>query len=145
MKIIYESYIWIGSFDANDLKSVNEVLGNYQMNVYQYGNAYVSGFVNLQPIRNIYIHSSQLSNYNQVNLRTGDSTVVKKVPVTAPHAGIVFDSELNPLDYLDVSNRSVKQLDFWISNSLGNEINLNGVNVSLSLLFVKKRYYLNIL
>ena len=29
-----------------------------------------------------------------------------------------------------------KQLDFWISNSLGNEINLNGVNVSLSLLFV---------
>ena len=29
MKIIYESYIWIGSFDANDLKSVNEVLGNY--------------------------------------------------------------------------------------------------------------------
>ena len=137
MKIIYESYIWIGSFDANDLKSVNEVLGNYQMNVYQYGNAYVSGFVNLQPIRNIYIHSSQLSNYNQVNLRTGDSTVVKKVPVTAPHAGLVFDSELNPLDYLDVSNRSFKQLDFWLSNSLGNEINLNGVNVSLSLLFVK--------
>ena len=137
MKIIYESYIWIGSFDANDLKSVNEVLANYQMNVYQYGNAYVSGFVNLQPIRNIYIHSSQLSNYNQVSLRTGDGTVVKKVPVTAPHAGIVFDSELNPLDYLDVSNRSFKQLDFWISNSLGNEINLNGVNVSLSLLFVK--------
>ena len=138
MKIIYESYIWIGRFDANDLKSVNEVLGNYQMNVYQCGNAYVSGFVNLQPIRNIYIHSSQLSNYNQVNLRTGDSTVVKKVPVTAPHAGIIFDGDgVNALDYLDVSNRTFKQLDFWISNSAGNEINLNGVNVSLSLLFVK--------
>ena len=108
------------------------------MNVYQYGNAYVSGFVNLQPIRNIYIHSSQLSNYNQVNLRTGDSTVVKKVPVTAPHAGIIFDGDgVNALDYLDVSNRTFKQLDFWISNSAGNEINLNGVNVSLSLLFVK--------
>ena len=26
MKIIYESYIWVGSFNANDLKSVNEVL-----------------------------------------------------------------------------------------------------------------------
>ena len=78
-----------------------------------------------------------MSNYNQVNLRTGDSTVVKKVSVTAPHAGIVFDNELNPLHYLDVSNRSFKQLDFWISNALGNETNLNGVNVSLSLLFVK--------
>ena len=51
MKIIYESYIWIGSFDANDLMSVNEVLGNFQMAVYQYNNPYVSGFVNLQPIR----------------------------------------------------------------------------------------------
>ena len=137
MKIIYADYIWNGSFNANNLQSVNEVLGNYQMVVYQYNNPYVSGFVNLQPIRNIYIHSSQLSNYNQVNLRTGDSTVVKKVPVTAPHSGLIFDSELNPLDYLDVSNRSFKQLDFWLSNSLGNEINLNGVNVSLSLIFAK--------
>ena len=79
-----------------------------------------------------------MSNYNQVNLRTGDSTVVKKVPVTAPHVGIIFDGDgVNALDYLDVSNRTFKQLDLWIFNSAGNEINLNGVNVSLSLLFVK--------
>ena len=110
---MYESCIWIGSFDANDLKSVNEVLGNCQMNVYQYGNAYVSGFVNLQHIRNIYIHSSQSSNYNQVNLRTGDSTVVKKVPVTAPHAGITFDGDgVNALDYLDVSKRTLNNWKF---------------------------------
>ena len=44
---------------------------------------------------------------------------------------------MNSLDYLDVSNRSFKQLDFWLSNSLGNEINLNGVNVSFSLLIGK--------
>ena len=137
MRLTYADYIWNGSFNVNNLLSVNEVFGNYQMAVYQYNNPYVSGFVNLQPMRNIYIHSSQLSNYNQVNLRTGGSTAVRKVPVTAPHAGIVFDNELNPLDYLDVSNRSFKQLDFWISNSVGNEINLNGVNISLSLLFVK--------
>ena len=72
MKLAYADYIWNGTFDANNLQSVNEVFGNYQMVVYQYNNPYVSGFV--------------------------DSTVVKKVPVTAPHAGIVFDSELNPLD-----------------------------------------------
>ena len=133
MKTIYADEIWNGSFNANNLQSVNEVLGNYQMAVYQYNTPYVSGFANLQPIRHIYIHSSQLSNYNQVNLRTGDSTVVKKVPVTAPRSGLIFDSELNPLDYLDVSNRSLKQSDCWLSNSLGNEINLNGVNVSFFL------------
>ena len=44
---------------------------------------------------------------------------------------------MNPLDYLDVSNRSFKPLDFWLSISLGNEINLNGVNVSFSLLIFK--------
>ena len=129
--------IWNGSFNVNNLQSVNEVLGNFQVAVYQYNNPYVSEFINLQPIRNNYTHSSQLSNYNQVSLRTGDSTIVKKVSVTAPHAGIVFDNEMNPLDYLDVSNRIFKQLDFWLSNSLGNEINLNGVSDSLSLLFVK--------
>ena len=108
------------------------------MNVYQYNNRYVSGFINLQPIRNNYIHSSQLSNYTQVNLRTGDSTVVKKVPVTAPHTGIIFDGNgVNALDYLDVSHRTFKQLGFWISNSAGNEINLNVANCSFSLLFVK--------
>ena len=137
MKLTYADYIWNGTFDANNLQSANEVLGNYQMVVYQYNNPYVSGFVNLQPIRNVYIHSSQLSNYNQVNCSTGNSTIVKKVPVTAPHSGIIFDGEMNPLDYLDISNRTFKQLDFWFSNSAGNEINFNGVNVSFSLLIVK--------
>ena len=50
----------------------------------------------------------------------------------------IFDGDgINALDYLDVSNRSFKQLDFWFANSAGNEINFNGVNISLSLLFVK--------
>ena len=83
MKLTNTDYIWNGSFNVNNLQAVNEVLGNYQVAVYQYNNPYVSEFINLQPIRNIYIRSSQLSSYNQVSLRTGDSTVVKKVPVTA--------------------------------------------------------------
>ena len=144
MKLIYDDYIWNGSFDANSLRSVNEVLGNYQVAVYQYNNPYVSEFINLQPLRNIHIHSSQLSNYNQVNCSTGDTTVVKKIPVTAPRAALIFDSELNPLGYLDVSNRSFKQLDFWFSNSLGNEINLNGVKLFIFIVFREKRYYLDI-
>ena len=36
MKILYSDYIWNGSFNANNLQSFNEVLGNYQMAVYQY-------------------------------------------------------------------------------------------------------------
>ena len=137
VKTINNEVFWTGSFDVNNLKSVNEVLGNYKVNVYQYGTPYVSGYINLQPIRNIYIHSSQLSNYHHVNLATLDSTVVKKVPVSAPHSGIIFDSELNPLDYLDISNRTFRQLDFWFANSAGNEINFNEVNISFSLLIAK--------
>ena len=30
----------------------------------------------------------------------------------AIHAGLVFDNEMNPVDYLDVSIRKFKQLDF---------------------------------
>ena len=54
MKLTYADYIWNGSFDVNNLHSVNEVLGNYQTVVYQYNNPHVSGFINLQPIRNLF-------------------------------------------------------------------------------------------
>ena len=59
MKLTYTDYSWNRTFDANNLRSVNEVLGNYQVAVYQYNNPDVSEFINLQPMRNIYIHSSQ--------------------------------------------------------------------------------------
>ena len=39
-------------------RSVDEVLRNYQVAVYQYNNPYVSELINLQPMRNMYIHSS---------------------------------------------------------------------------------------
>ena len=54
---------------SNNLRSANEVLGNYQVAVYQYNNPYVSEFINLQPIRNIYIHASQLSRDGKVTSR----------------------------------------------------------------------------
>lgn len=88
MKKVYVDYIWNGSLDANSLRSVNEV-GNNQIAVYQHDNPYVSEFLNLQPIRSI-LHSFQLSNYNQVNCSTCDTTIIKKVPITAPHAGVIL-------------------------------------------------------
>ena len=81
------------------------------MAVYQYNTPYVSEFINLQPIRNIYNHSSQLSNYNQVNLRTGDSTVVKKAPIPAEgRAGtlkIAKQLEFLHLDHADPRRGSI--------------------------------------
>lgn len=53
MKIIYSDYMWVGRFDADNLRSASEVLGKYQMAAYQCGTPYVSAFANLQPIRNI--------------------------------------------------------------------------------------------
>ena len=79
MNIIYADYILNGSFDANKLRSVTEVFGNYQTAVYQYNNPYVSECINLQPIRNVYIHSSQLSKYKQVNCSTGDTVGLRSL------------------------------------------------------------------
>ena len=58
MKIIYADYVWNGSFDCNNLRSVNEVLKNYQMAVHQYNNPSVFEFISVQPIRNMYSHYS---------------------------------------------------------------------------------------
>ena len=72
-------------YDSDDPQDINtDMLKLNESNslLYDSNNPYVSKFINLQPIRNLYL-SSDLGSYNTCDLK-GVSNIIKKIPVTAP-------------------------------------------------------------
>ena len=93
-----------------------------------------SGFIDLLNAHSIYIHCPNLGHYNSVAVR-GESSSIKKVPVSSSFGYLILDSVLAPHDKLDVSRQSLKTMHFSSKNVHGNAINLHGSHVSLSLIF----------
>ena len=66
-------------YDKSQPNDINEVLSNLEGNslLYYHNSPYVSGFLNFQPINNIYLHSGSVGNYNSLSC-DGSQTVIKK-------------------------------------------------------------------
>ena len=97
---------------------------------------FVRGFLDLIPVKNLYLHCNELCNYNQLTA-AGSSSVVKKVNVTVPYLGIIQDNQINDFDYIDVSNKILRRLNFRFSDEFNKTVNFNNVQCSLSLTFFK--------
>jgi hypothetical protein len=125
------------SYDINNPQDINEILGNVEgvSPFYQFPGNYTSKAVNLQTIRNIYIHSS-LGNYNTIGPR-GESSIVKKVPVSANKGDMIFDQVLSGNDFGDCSHQTLRTIIFELKDSRGNYINFHGSNLSFSIIFSK--------
>ena len=54
-----------------------------------------------------------------------------------PYLGIINDLELSSFDYIDVSNKMLRRLNFRISDNLNQVVDLNNVDVSFSLTFFR--------
>ena len=129
---------WFGDgYDIYKPDDINEVLGNLEGNsiYYKILTPYNSNFLNLQPIRNIYIHSS-LGNYNTFGAR-GETSIIKKIPVTANINEVIFDQVLVSNDFGDCSKQTVRSISFELKDVRGNYINFRGANLSFSLIFSK--------
>ena len=131
-----------GSFsdpvDVNNLSSINRVIGNTTPATDAYTNVapYTTNFVDLVPFKSLYLHCNEISNYNQLTV-AGNSSIVKKINVTAPYLGVINDNELSSVDYIDVSNKLLRRLNFRLTNHLNQVINLNGVDISFTLTFFR--------
>ena len=117
---------------AENIHSINRVLGNYKFTTRDFNNSYYSGLVDLQRVKNLYLHCNEISNFNQLTV-IGNSSIVKKVPVNVPYLGIINDNELSTFDYVDVSGKLLRRLQFRISDHLNQVVNLNGVDISFTL------------
>ena len=90
--------------------------------------------LDLHTTRNLYLTSSSLAAYNTVS-NFGPDTIIKKIPVRFNYNEMLFDSAESGYDYLDVSKRSLRRIDFRLQDAFGNIINLNGNHWSFSLIF----------
>ena len=130
------AYQWQGTaYDKNNLQSANDLIKhNYTTSsTYSSASPFVT-YIDLQPIRNIYISSPNIGNFNTIGPR-GQSSIIKKVPVTANFNEVIFDSTLVGNDYLDCSRQTLRTLEFRLTDVSGNEIPLHGSNWSCSLIF----------
>ena len=128
---------WTGpSFDRTKPNDINEIIGNLDnFSVRNFNiTPYMSGFINLAPFNNIYIHATNLGNYNTIGCQN-ERTIVKKVPVTANYGNMIFDQCVLMNDYNDCSGQTVKTLYFQLRSSRGDLIPLNGRNWSFSIVF----------
>ena len=128
------------NYDINNPRDCNEVLGNLEGISREYGKTipFVSNFINMQPIRNIYIHSS-LGSFQTVALRPNgyDNTIIKHVPVNANFNEMIYCDTVVVNDWLDCSGMTLRKIDFRLCNSRGDIIPLHGVNMSFSRVFAK--------
>ena len=124
--------------DVNSLSSINRVIGNTTPATDAYTNVapYTTNFIDLVPIKNIYLHCNEISNFNQLTV-AGNSSIIKTIPVNVPYLGVINDNELSSVDYIDVSGKMLRRLNFRCSDHLNQNINLNEVDISFTLTFFK--------
>ena len=133
---------WVGTttsdnYNENDPCDINsEMLKLTSGNAgYQsFTNPFVSGYINLQPIRNFYLHSSNIGSYNTIGLY-GCKTIIKKIPVTADFNYMIIDQAMAGNDFMDCSKITLKQLEFQLLNEDGKIVPLHNANISFSLVF----------
>ena len=128
------------NYDSNNPLSINYLLSNYIASFPL--TVWTSSYLNLVPFRYLFISSSALSDYRYSAPNTYSSNIIKKVLITQQLGGIVSDagSSLSE-DYLDVSNRNLKKLDFKITDERGVVMNLYNINVQFALLLSNPSAY----
>jgi hypothetical protein len=126
------------TYDKSLPNDLNEVLSNLEgTNIpYDYNSSFKSGFLNFQPINNIYLHSTNLGNFNSISC-DGSQTVIKKIPVTADYGIMIHDQTVLFNDYNDCSYQNLRMLEFQLKTGRGDIIPLHGVNVNFSIVFTK--------
>lgn len=114
--------------------SINNMLNNIVAKVCNINSPYVSLYVNLLPLRNIYLNSSNLGSFNSLNI-SGSRNTVKKIPINANFNEMVFYQAVLGIDYIDVSKQTLSRLEFSLTDVYGHIISLNGNHWSFSLIF----------
>ena len=124
-------------YDENDPADLNgEILKLTEGSSPYYNVAYSfsSNFVNLNSIRDLYITSSNLGNYNSIGANS-ERTIIKKVPVDVDFNYMIHNNQITGLDYIDVSKQTLKTVNFKIQTVDGKTVPLHGAHVSFSIIF----------
>ena len=91
-------------------------------------------YLNLTPVRNIYMKSPTLSSFNTIGCN-GESSIIKKIPVNAAPGEMITSFITSATDFIPCNNLTLKTIEIQLEDVKGNEVNLHGMNMSFSILF----------
>ena len=126
---------WQGTdYDHEHTRSANELLTNHDRTMT--GNSLIpaSFYLNLTPVRNIYMRSPNLSSFNTIGA-DGSSNIIKKIPVNVASGEMITSFITSSTDFLDISNATLRTIEIQLVDVHGRAINMHGANWSFSLLF----------
>ena len=134
----YLNNTWTGpAYDANSPNSCNDIITNRTINANIPSSPFISGMLNLQGFRAVYISSSNLSNFNTLGPR-GENDIIKKVLTNSDFGYLVIDQIVSDHDYLDCSRMTLNTIDFQIRDVKGNLIPFHDSPVSFTIVFSLK-------
>ena len=139
IQLAHSNKPWTGpAYNINNPADINDIIKNTSgsASFYTQADPYITGSIDLQPIKNVYITSPNLGTYKTFSPSKG-VTVIKKVPVTANDNQMIFSNVTSSNDYLDCSRQTLRTLTFELQDVHGNNIPLHGSHVSFSLVFDK--------
>ena len=111
----YNYIQYVDGDNKNNTLDCNKILGNLEGHSCEYDITFPvrSGYLNMQPIRNLYLHSS-IGTYTTVAKRPNgyDNTIINHIAVNSNFNEMIFD-ELNTADdWLECGSQAFKKLDF---------------------------------
>jgi hypothetical protein len=121
--------------------TVNEILRNNFTGYRNHENPYVSGYIYLFLVRNLYLTCSGLGNFNIVSIN-GDRSIIKKIIVNAGYGEMTFVQSVVGIDYLDCSHQTLSRLGFQLKDVFGNIIDLQNNYFSFSSVFLEFRKFI---
>ena len=129
---------WGGStYDPKNLSCGNDLLTNVFPNVVGSTLNPAKYYLNLQPVRNIYMRSPNISSFSTIGCN-GESSIIKKIPVSSNNGDMIFNNITSANDFLECSKATWKSLEFHLVDVNSKYINLHGANVSFSLILDKQ-------
>jgi hypothetical protein len=93
--------------------------------------------LDLHTTRNLYLTSSALGAYNSIS-NFGNDTIIKKIPIRAGFNELLYHDSGSGFDYLDVTPRTLRYIDFKLVNAYFEDIDLRGNHWSFSIIFAQK-------
>ena len=116
--------------------SANKVLGITDLTTPLYTNTtpLLTKQVNFQPTSYVTIRSPNLVTFMTLD-SNGGRTIIKKVPVTSERGQNIIDNS-HSNDPVDCSRMTLRNLEFFITDESGNELDLGGQNISFTIIFL---------
>ena len=123
---------WSGSsYSRSTPNSCNDIITNRITNS---DTTFVTGMLNLNGFRAVYISSSTMSNYNTLGPK-GDNNIIKKVPVNADFGYVCIDQHVSDHDFLPVERMTLNTIDFQVRDIKGDLIPFHGSPISFTIVF----------